>query len=70
MGNGTVVIPLADEGRSSHVFINLDSTVLRDFNAKSKTEGAIQLGINRYISAVYFTHCFCSAVQHYTIWKL
>lgn len=63
MGNGTVVIPFADDGdKLSHVFINLDSTVLRDFNAKAKSEEAIDLGRNRYISAVYFHALFLYSI--------
>lgn len=63
MGNGTVVIPFAEEGdKLSHVFINIDSTVLRDFNAKAKSEEAIELGRNRYISAVYFHTLFLFSI--------
>ncbi|MEZ2329043.1 hypothetical protein AB6802_04915 [Mesorhizobium sp. RCC_202] len=59
MGNDTVVIPLAVDGdKLSHIFINLDSAVLRDFNAKAKSEEAIEFARNRYIGAIYFHTLF------------
>ncbi|UXN67936.1 hypothetical protein N8A98_02460 (plasmid) [Devosia neptuniae] len=58
MGNETVVVPYVDEEKLSKIFVNLDSGVLRDFTAGAKSEEAIDVAKNRYISAVYFHTLF------------
>lgn len=59
IGNETVVIPYVDDGdKLSKIFINLDSTVLRDFSSGAKSEEAIEVVKSRYISAVYFHSLF------------
>lgn len=56
-----VVVPFVDEDKLSRIYVNLDSTVLKDFNARARSGEAVQLAERRYVSAVYFHTLFLFA---------
>lgn len=57
----TVVHPFVDEDKLSHIYINVDSEVLRDFNGSARSAEAIELAERRYISTIYFHTLFLFA---------
>lgn len=61
MTHETVVVPYVDEDKLARIFINVDSKVLREFGGGAKSEEAIEIAKNRYISAVYFHTLFLFA---------
>lgn len=61
MDYGVVVHPFIDEDKLSRIYINVDSTVLRDFKGSAKSSDAGELAERRYISAVYFHTLFLFA---------
>ena len=56
-----VVQPEVEEDKLSRIYINVDSTVLKDFKGSAKSAQAIELAERRYISAVYFHVLFIFA---------
>jgi len=70
MDHGTVVFPFVDEDKLSRIYVNVDSTVLKDFKSGAKSTEAIGLAERRYISAVYFHTLFLFATtkaRHYDL---
>lgn len=61
MDYDVVVFPLVEDDRLSRIYINIDSTVLKDFRGKLKSAEASELAERRYISAVYFHTLFLFA---------
>lgn len=61
MGYNVVVYPLVDDEKLSVIYINVDSSVLKDFVGKAKSSDAIELAERRYISAIYFHTLFLFA---------
>lgn len=61
MGFDVVVLPFVDEDKLSRIYVNVDSSVLRDFNTRAKSAEAAELTERRYISAVYFHTLFLFA---------
>lgn len=61
MGYETVVLPFVDEEKLSRIYVNIDSTVLKDFNGRAKSPEAAELAERRYVSAVYFHTLFLFA---------
>ncbi len=61
MDFGTVVYPLVEDDQLSRIYINVESSILRDFNAGVRSAEAIELAERRYISAVYFHTLFLFA---------
>lgn len=61
MDYATVVYPHVDEDKLSTIFINLDSTVLRDFKSGARSSEAHELAERRYVSTVYFHTLFLFA---------
>lgn len=66
----TVVYPLVEDDKLAQIYINLDSTVLRDFNSGARSSEAVEIAERRYISAVYFHALFLFAAtkaKHYEV---
>lgn len=61
MGYDVVVQPFVDEDKLSRIYVNLDSSVLKDFNGGAKSTEAAELAERRYVSAVYFHTLFLFA---------
>jgi hypothetical protein len=61
MGYENVVLPFVDEDKLSRIYINVDSSVLKDFNSRAKSAEAAELAERRYVSAVYFHTLFLFA---------
>lgn len=61
MGYDVVVVPFVDEEKLSRIYVNVDSSVLRDFNSRAKSAEAAELAERRYISAIYFHTLFLFA---------
>ena len=53
--------PFVDEDKLSRIYINLDSSVLRDFKSGNRSPDAIELAERRYVSTVYFHTLFLFA---------
>jgi len=64
MGYGTVMSPLVTGDDLEKVYINMDSTVLKNFKSKFKNESQLEVADKKYISSVYFHTLFL-----YTITK-
>lgn len=56
-----VVQPYVDEDKLARIYVNVDSSVLKDFNRGAKSTEAAELAERRYISAVYFHTLFLFA---------
>ena len=56
----TVMYPMVNGEKLESVYINMDSTVLKNFKAKTRNANHEQLEIanKRYIASVYFSHAF------------
>jgi hypothetical protein len=63
MDHSTVVYPFVDEDKLAGIYINLDSSVLKDFKTKVASPEAAELAERRYISAVYFHTLFLFATM-------
>ena len=61
MDYDVVVFPLVEEDKLSRIYVNIDSTVLREFRGKLTSAEASELAERRYISAVYFHTLFLFA---------
>lgn len=61
MGYDVVVQPFVDEDKLSRIYVNLDSSVLKNFNGGAKSAEAAELAERRYVSAVYFHTLFLFA---------
>jgi hypothetical protein len=61
MGYEVVVHPFVDEDKLSRIYVNVDSSVLKDFNSVAKSTEAAELAERRYVSAVYFHTLFLFA---------
>ncbi|PZO68978.1 MAG: hypothetical protein DI636_07985 [Pelagerythrobacter marensis] len=61
MDHGVVVYPLVEDDKLSAIYINVDSTVLKDFRGGQKSAEASELAERRYVSAVYFHMLFLFA---------
>lgn len=61
MDYGIVVQPEVEEDKLSRIYVNVDSTVLKDFKGSAKSAEASELADRRYISAVYFHVLFIFA---------
>lgn len=61
MDYSVVVYPFVDEDKLSSIYINLDSTVLRDYKSGNRSSEAIELAERRYVSTVYFHTLFLFA---------
>lgn len=61
MDYGIVVQPEVEEDKLSRIYVNVDSTVLKDFKGNAKSTEANELAERRYISAVYFHTLFIFA---------
>lgn len=61
MNHGVVVYPFVEEEKLSRIYVNIDSSVLRDFVSGAKSSEAIELAERRYISAIYFHTLFLFA---------
>lgn len=61
MGYGVVVHPFVDEDKLARIYVNMDSSVLKDFVAGARSAEAKELAERRYISAVYFHTLFLFA---------
>jgi hypothetical protein len=61
MDYGIVVQPEVEEDKLSRIYVNVDSTVLKDFKGNAKSAEASELAERRYISAVYFHTLFIFA---------
>jgi hypothetical protein len=61
MGYENVVLPYVDEDKLSRIYVNVDSSVLKEFNSRAKSMEAAELAERRYISAVYFHTLFLFA---------
>jgi hypothetical protein len=57
----TVVYPYVDEDKLARIYVNVDSSVLKDFGARARSPEAAELAKRRYISAVYFHTLFLFA---------
>lgn len=57
----TVVYPFVDEDKLSRIYVNVDSSVLKDFNGNSRSAEGVELSERRYISSVYFHTLFIFA---------
>lgn len=56
-----VVQPYVDEDKLARIYVNVDSSVLKDFNRGAKSIEAAEFAERRYISAVYFHTLFLFA---------
>ncbi|WP_447952387.1 hypothetical protein [Sphingopyxis chilensis] len=73
MDHSTVVYPFVDEDKLAGIYINLDSSVLKDFKTKATSPEATELAERRYISAVYFHTLFLFATtrsRHYELARI
>lgn len=61
MGFDVVVQPFVDEDKLSRIYVNVDSSILKDFNRGAKSLEAAELAERRYVSAVYFHTLFLFA---------
>lgn len=61
MNHGVVVYPMVDEEKLSAIYVNVDSSVLKDFVGGAKSPEAVELAERRYIGAVYFHTLFLFA---------
>lgn len=57
----TVVFPYVEDDKLARIYVNIDSTVLKDFRGKAKSAKMSELAERRYISAVYFQTLFLFA---------
>lgn len=58
-----VMIPIVDGNKLEKIYINMDSTVLKNYKSKLKTTEQIKLANNRFISAVYFHTLFLYSIS-------
>ncbi|HQV01861.1 MULTISPECIES: hypothetical protein [unclassified Novosphingobium] len=73
MDHGTIVYPFVDEDKLAGIYINLDSSVLKDFKTKATSPEGVELAERRYISAVYFHTLFLFATtrsRHYELARI
>jgi hypothetical protein len=61
MGYENVVLPFVDDDKLARIYVNVDSSVLKDFNGRAKSTEAAELAERRYVSAVYFHTLFLFA---------
>ena len=61
MDYAAVVYPFVDEDKLSRIYVNIDSTVLKNFQTSARSAEAVELAERRYISAVYFHTLFLYA---------
>jgi hypothetical protein len=61
MAYHVVVYPLVEEDKLSAIYINVESTVLKDFVTGAKSAEGIELAERKYISAIYFHTLFLFA---------
>lgn len=61
MSHDVVVYPFVDDDKLSRIYVNVDSKVLKGFNAGARSPEAVELAERRYISAVYFHTLFLFA---------
>jgi len=61
MAYNVVVYPLVEEDKLSAIYINIESTVLKDFVSGAKSAEGIELAERKYISAIYFHTLFLFA---------
>ena len=64
MDYNTVMYPMVAGEKLEAIYINMDSTVLKDFRTKTRNEEQLELANRKYISSVYFHTLFL-----YTITK-
>lgn len=65
MSYATIVFPFVDEDKLSRIYVNMDSTVLKDFVAESRSPEAKEIAERRYISAIYFHTLFLFATTKF-----
>ena len=61
MGVDVVVQPFVDKDKLSRIYVNVDSSVLKDFKRAAKSIEAAELAERRYVSAVHFHPLFLFA---------
>ena len=61
MNFDVVVQPYVDEDKLARIYVNVDSSVLKDFNRGAKSTEAAELAERRFVSAVYFHTLFLFA---------
>lgn len=57
----TVVYPFVDEEKLSRIYVNVESSVLKDFNGNARSSEGVKLAERNYISRVYFHTLFLFA---------
>jgi hypothetical protein len=63
MSYHTVVHPFVEGDTLEKIFINMDSSVLKEYKSKCKSEDSLKLADNRYIAAVYFHTLFLYTIS-------
>ena len=61
MDHTVVVQPYVDEDKLARIYVNVDSSVLKDFNRTARSADALELAERRFISTVYFHTLFLYA---------
>jgi len=63
MDHEQVVYPSVEEDTLSAIYVNMDSSVIKNYRSEIKSEEAIKAADNRYFSAVYFHSLFLFATS-------
>lgn len=61
MSHGVVVQPYVEDDKLARIYVNVDSSVLKDFNRSAKSAEAVELAEKRFVSTVYFHTLFLFA---------
>ena len=64
MDFSTVMYPMVDGGKLEAIYINMDSTVLKNFKARTRNpnEEQLEIATRKYIASVYFHTLFLYAI--------
>jgi hypothetical protein len=63
MGHKTIMHPYIEGDTLKRIYINMDSTVLKSYKSKLKSEEQFQLADKRYLSTVYFHTLFLYSIN-------